>query len=158
MIRNSTYPQTIRNSVTGEEHNTKLFVTNGKGREKSLRLYKGALPLLHWLHPHAYDYYMESFWNHHFPGDAAHRDRNHRVAEAVALCISAGVQVLPYDLPRLQQEEILKVTPDFPVLYLARDIKKAFSGEEKKTMFTRAVGGCSTPAGATRCTTPGTPP
>ena len=42
---------------------------NGKGREKSLRLYKGALPLLHWLHPSAYEYYMESFWNHHFPGD-----------------------------------------------------------------------------------------
>lgn len=75
----------------GEMVRTKLFVTNGKGREKSLRLYKGALPMLHWLHPDAYEYYMESFWNHHFPGDAAHRDRNHRVAEAVALCATAGV-------------------------------------------------------------------
>lgn len=147
MIRNSTYPQTIRNSVTGEEHNTKLFVTNGKGREKSLRLYKGALPLLHWLHPDAYEYYMESFWNHHFPGDAAHRDRNHRVAEAVALCANAGVEVLPYDLPRLQQDEIRKVTPDFPALYLARDIKKAFPGEEKKTLFTRTVGALFYPGG-----------
>ena len=51
------------------------------GREKSLRLYKGALPLLRWLHPAAYGYYMDSFWEHHFPGDAAHRDRNYRVAE-----------------------------------------------------------------------------
>lgn len=147
VIRNSTYPQTIRNSVTGEEHNTKLFVTNGKGREKSLRLYKGALPLLHWLHPRAYGYYMESFWNHHFPGDAAHRDRNHRVAEAVAFCANAGVRVLPYDLPRLQQEKIRKVTPNYPALYLARDMKKAFPGEEKKTLFTRAVGALFYPGG-----------
>lgn len=131
----------------GEMVRTKLFVTNGKGREKSLRLYKGALPMLHWLHPDAYEYYMESFWNHHFPGDAAHRDRNHRVAEAVALCATAGVEVLPYDLPQLQQEEIRKVTPNYPALYLARDIKKAFPGEEKKTLFTRAVGALFYPGG-----------
>ena len=106
MVSRLSQPVLFRNPHTEEEVRTKLFVTNGTGREKSLRLYKGALPLLHWLHPRAYGYYMESFWNHHFPGDAAHRDRNHRVAEAVALCISAGVQVLPYDLPQLQEEEI----------------------------------------------------
>lgn len=103
--------------------------------------------MLHWLHPGAYEYYMENFWNHHFPGDAAHRDRNHRVAEAVALFANAGVEVLPYDLPKLQQEEIRKVTPNYPALYLARDIKKAFPGEEKKTLFTRAVGALFYPGG-----------
>lgn len=146
LIRRLSLPEMFWNSH-GEMVRTKLFVTNGKGREKSLRLYKGALPLLHWLHPGAYEYYMESFWNHHFPGDAAHRDRNHRVAEAVALCANAGVEVLPYDLPRLQQDEIRKVTPDFPSLYLARDMKKAFPGEEKKTLFTRAVGALFYPGG-----------
>ena len=146
LIRRLSLPEMFWNSH-GEMVRTKLFVTNGKGREKSLRLYKGALPMLHWLHPDAYEYYMESFWNHHFPGDAAHRDRNHRVAEAVALCANAGVEVLPYDLPRLQQEEIRKVTPDFPSLYLARDMKKAFPGEEKKTLFTRAVGALFYPGG-----------
>lgn len=147
MVSRLSQPVLFRNPHTEEEVRTKLFVTNGTGREKSLRLYKGALPLLHWLHPGAYEYYMESFWNHHFPGDAAHRDRNHRVAEAVALCANAGVEVLPYDLPRLQQDEIRKVTPDFPALYLARDIKKAFPGEEKKTLFTRAVGALFYPGG-----------
>lgn len=146
LIRRLSLPEMFCNSH-GEMVRTKLFVTNGTGREKSLRLYKGALPMLHWLHPDAYEYYMESFWNHHFPGDAAHRDRNHRVAEAVALCANAGVQVLPYDLPQLQEEEIRKVTPDFPTLYLARDIKKAFPGEEKKTLFTRAVGALFYPGG-----------
>ena len=146
LIRRLSLPEMFWNSH-GEMVRTKLFVTNGKGREKSLRLYKGALPMLHWLHPDAYEYYMESFWNHHFPGDAAHRDRNHRVAEAVALCATAGVEVLPYDLPQLQQEEIRKVTPNYRALYLARDIKKAFPGEEKKTLFTRAVGALFYPGG-----------
>ena len=158
MVYRLSEPAAFRHRHTGEEVRTKLFVTNGTGREKSLRLYKGALPLLHWLHPGAYEYYMESFWNHHFPGDAAHRDRNHRVAEAVALCATAGVEVLPYDLPKLQQEEIRKVTPDFPTLYLARDIKKAFPGEEKKPCSPGRWGRCSTLADATLCTTRGTPP
>ena len=94
MVYRLSEPAVFRHRHTGEEVRTKLFVTNGKGREKSLRLYKGALSLLHWFHPGAYEYYMENFWNHHFPGDAAHRDRNHRVAEAVALCANAGVEVL----------------------------------------------------------------
>ena len=147
MVSRLSHPTLFRNPQTGKEIHTKLFVLNGKGREKSLRLYKGALPLLHWLHPSAYGYYIDSFWNHHFPGDSAHRNRNHRVAETVALCGDAGVNVLPYDLPRLQQLEIRKVTPDEPALYLARDIKKAFPGEEKKTMFTRAVGALFFPGG-----------
>ena len=49
--------------------------------------------------------------------------------------------------PRLQREEIRKVTPAFPSLYLGRDIKKAFPGEEKKTLFTRAVGALLYPGG-----------
>ena len=58
LIRRLSLPEMIWNSH-GEMLRTKLFVTNGKGREKSLRLYKGALSLLHWLHPGAYEYYME---------------------------------------------------------------------------------------------------
>ena len=85
LIRRLSLPEMICNSH-GEMLRTKLLILNGKGREKSLRLYKGALPMLHWLHPGAYEYYKEKFWNHHIPGDAAHRDRKHRVAEAVALC------------------------------------------------------------------------
>ena len=146
LIRRLTSAETICNS-NGESIHTKLFVINGKGRVKSLRLYKGALPVLRWIHPSAYDYYMDIFWNHHFPGDAAHRDRNHRVAETVAFCANASVNVLPYDLPRLQQKEIRKVTPNQSALYLARDIKKAFPGEEKKTMFTRGVGAMFYPGG-----------
>ena len=61
--------------------------------------------------------------------------------------MSAGVEVLPYDLPRFQREEIRKVTPDVPALYLGRDIKKTFPGEEKKTLFTRTVGALFYPGG-----------
>ena len=56
MVYRLSEPAVFRHRHTGEEVRTKLFVTNGKGREKSLRLYKGALPMLHWLHPDAYEY------------------------------------------------------------------------------------------------------
>lgn len=110
MVYRLSEPAVFRHRHTGEEVRTKLFVTNGTGREKSLRLYKGALPLLHWLHPGAYNYYMDSFWNHHFPGDAAHRDRNHRVAEAVAL----GCRFCPTTCPSSSRRRSARSRRIFP--------------------------------------------
>lgn len=126
---------------------TKLLQLNGKGATKSIRFYKGALPILEWLHPDAYRYYMESFWGHRFPGDQAHRDRNHRVAETLALCAGAGLEVFPYRLPKLQMRGIRQIVPSTPSLYLARDLKKINPAEQNKTMFTRMVGTLFYPGG-----------
>lgn len=133
-------PQTICDSVTGKRFQGRVLTISGKGREKSVRLYKGALPLLEWVHPKAYEYYMGSFWGHHFPGDMAHRDRNHRVGEAAVLCMRAGIEARPYLLPTLQNCEILRVVPQTPCFYLAKDLKKIGVVEMNKTMFTRMAG------------------
>ena len=106
LIRRLTQVQIVRNPETGERLETKVLQLSGKGCNKSIRLYKGALPLLDWIHRDAFRYYMASFWNHRFPGDLAHRDRNHRLAETVALCASAKIEVLPYCLPKLQRDSI----------------------------------------------------
>ena len=140
LVRRLTLPQTFRHPDTDERIATKLLQLSGKGAAKSIRLYKSALPILGWIHPDAYGYYMESFWNHRFPGDAAHRDRNLRVAEAVAMCMGAGIEPRPYRLPKLQSRELLRVTPADPSFYLAKDIKKINIAEQNKTMFTRTVG------------------
>lgn len=140
LVRRLTVSQRIRNPDTGEYLESKLLQLSGKGSVKSIRLYKGALPILEWLHPEAYRYYMDSFWNHRFPGDQAHRDRNHRVAETLALCAGAGLEVFPYRLPKLQMQEIQQIVPSAPSLYLAKDIKKINPAEQNKTMFTRMVG------------------
>lgn len=107
---------------------------------KSIRLYKAALPILNWLHPNMLDDYMTRSFNHHFPGNKYHIDRNHRVAESVAMFMRAGIESRPYTLPKLQNECITKLIPNTPCFYLAKDLKHLGEGEVNKTMFTRMVG------------------
>ena len=134
LVHKLTTPETFRIPQTETELTTRLLT----GR--SVRFYKGALPILDWLHPDAYRYYMDAFWEHKFPGNVAHRDRNHRVAEAVAMCMRSGIECRPYMLPILQNRTITKRIPDAPCFYLAKELKKLGEAEMNKTMFTRMVG------------------
>lgn len=140
-------PEEFRNTVTGDRLSCRLFTVTGSGRTKTVRLYKKALPILEWVHPGAYQYYMDSFWEHHFPGDMQHLDRNHRVAEAAAVCMGAGMEPLPYFLPKLQDESIRSVVPKAPSLYLSKDIKRVSGPETNKTTFTRLIGAAFYPGG-----------
>ncbi len=126
---------------------TKLLNISGKRGARTIRLYKGALPLLEELHPDAYRYYMESFWGHRFPGDASHIWRNHRVSEALAMSMMAGVEVRPYMLPPLQKARIQQTVSKEPSFYIARDFKQLDKLEMNKTMFTRIVGALFYPDG-----------
>lgn len=147
LVRKLTVTQTFRNDETREEHICRLLTITGKGREKSIRFYKAGLAILEWVYPNAYEYYMRSFWNHRFPGDKAHRERHHRVAEAAALCMKAGLEVRPYVLPQLQNRGLYHVVPDKPAFYLAKDIKRVGEAEMNKTMFTRMAGAVFSPGG-----------
>lgn len=140
LVHRLTMPQTLRHPASGQNITVKLLQLSGKGAHKVIRFYKGALPILDWLHAGAYGYYMDSFWDHRFPGDAAHRDRNMRVAESVAMCMAAEIETRAYLLPPLQNRGIFRVIPEFPTLYLARDIKRIHPTEQNKTQFTRTVG------------------
>ena len=119
---------------------TKLLQVSGKKEQRTIRLYKAALPVLDILHPAALDYYMYAFLGHKFPGNPQHIQRNHRVAEALALCMSAGVEICPYALPVLQKAGIQRTVPDLPCFYIARDIKKIAGDASNKTAFTRITG------------------
>ena len=147
LVHRLTVSQTFRNDETGEEHTCRLLTITGKGRDKSIRFYKAGLVILEWVHPDAYGYYMRSFWNHRFPGDKAHRERHHRVAEAAVLCMKAGLEVRPYMLPQLQNRGLYQVVPENPVFYLAKDIKRVGEAEMNKTMFTRMTGAVFSPGG-----------
>ena len=102
LVHKLTTVQIYRLPQTDLTMETRLLTVTGKANGKTIRLYKSALPILDWIHPDAYRYYMDAFWSHRFPGDAAHWERNHRVAEAAAMFISAGVEAQPYLLPHLQ--------------------------------------------------------
>lgn len=138
LIHKLTSIQNFRNSLTGEELTCRLLIITGKGQEKSVRFYKAGLPILRWIG--AEEYYLQSFWGHNFPGDAYHRDRNHRIAEVSMMCMNAGIEIRPYLLPKLQNCELLSIIPDEPSFYLARDIKHVGQTEMNKTMFTRTIG------------------
>lgn len=140
LISKMTTTQKVRNLQTETEITCRVLTTTGKGSYKTIRLYKPALALLDWVHSGALGYYLNSFWNHKFPGDMAHRERNFRVTEAVIMCMNAGIEFRPYMLPKLQNREMLRITPDYPSLYLSKDIKRVGEFETNKTQFTRMVG------------------
>ena len=134
-----TSAQTIRNSQTETDITpARVLTVTGKGADKTVRLYKGAIPILRWIG--AEEYYLQSFWNHKFPGDSAHRERNHRVAESFAMFMGAGFEFRPYRLPGLQYSEIKRVISRRPIFYPGKSLKQAGRIEANKTMFTRLVG------------------
>lgn len=138
LIRRLTKPERIREPLTQKELTTRLFTVSGGGTTRAVRLYKAALPILEWLG--ALEYYEASFWNHRFPGDPSHRERNFRVAESVAMCMRAGIEFRPYLLPVLQNRILCSVVPNTPSFYPAKYIKKLGEAEMNKTVFTRMVG------------------
>lgn len=131
--------QSYRFSQTDPAFTCKLLKISGRGKNKSIRLCKAALPLLEKI-PGASEYYTKAFWNHKLPGDDAHRDRNFRVAESIAMSMAIGIECRPYLLPRLQNTKISLVVPEYPVYYLAKELKKLNESEMNKTMFTRMTG------------------
>lgn len=139
--------QNFRFDKYGKSFTTKMLTISGKREMRTIRLYKGALPMIYELSPEAYKNYMGSFWQHKFPGDISHILRNHRVAEAVAMCMETGIEARPYILPKLQNNSILKLVPDNPVFYIARDIKKLDNCGLPKTSYTRLVGAIFYPQG-----------
>lgn len=68
LVHKLTTPETFRIPQTETELTTRLLTVTGKGNSRSVRFYKGALPILDWLHPDAYRYYMDAFGNTNSPG------------------------------------------------------------------------------------------
>ena len=140
LINRLTKTQTYYNVQTGDTMTCKLLTVSGKGTTRTIRLYKSALPILTWLHPNAYEHYMGITRNHTFPGTAYNKDRNHRIAEAIAMCLMAGIEVRPYYLTEFQYQKLAPVRLSEASMYLGRDLKKLGEMEFNKTMFTRMVG------------------
>ena len=130
----------VVNIESGEQLDCNLINISGKGSGKTIRLTKGALPILEWISPAALPSYLNSTKNHKFSGDASHVERNHRVAEAVAMCMRMGMEFRPYILPPLQNERILSIIPSDTIFYPSKTLKSIGQVEMNKTMFTRIVG------------------
>jgi len=145
-IRRLAEPQEFRTDRDGTTYATKLITISGKRNARTIRLYRGALPILNELHPKALEHYLASFKGHRF-SDADHTLRNHRVSEALAMSMMAGIETRPYILPALQMTEIRHIVPGSPSFYIARDFKKLDPFGHNKTMYTRIVGALFYPRG-----------
>jgi len=139
--------QDIRFTQEGQIHRTKIFQTSGYREMRTVRLNKGALPLLDGLHPGASSYYLRASHNHSFSGGVHHVGRNHRVGEVIAMAMMAGLEFRPYALPKLQHTDRLQIVPSKPSFYIARDFKGNDFDAMDKTMFTRIVGAVFYPGG-----------
>ena len=140
LIRRLCEVQTFRDYNSGDEMTGRLLTVTGKSFWKTVRLYKAAIPILKWISPYAEENYLSASWNHGFPGDISHTERNHRVAEAAIMCIRAGIKSRPYELPKLQNEVIKRMEFNQPSFYFAKSLKHIGQTEMNKTMFTRIAG------------------
>ncbi|MCL2299372.1 MAG: hypothetical protein FWC27_04410 [Firmicutes bacterium] len=139
--------QDIRFTREGEAYRTKVLQVNGYREMRTVKLYSGVLPLLDKVQPEALAYYMNAFQQHRFSGNIYHVGRNHRVGEAIAMAMMAGLEFRPYVLPRLQKKAISQVVLPKPSFYVARDFKDNDYDEMDKYVYTRIVGAVFYPGG-----------
>lgn len=143
LVKEGLSPLTVRNSVTGETLSLpRLFNLCGRGRLKTIRLYAGALPILTWFGEG--EYYDSITHGYSLPMNQSHLDQNHRVGEALAVCMDAGVEILPHNLPKLQVgRRAYLIDPGSPFFLTSRAIKQIGGDDDEanKTNFTRMVGG-----------------
>lgn len=125
---------------TGERFRCKLLTVSGKGKYKTVRLHVSALVILEKLDEDAYQHYLTHFDCHHFSGNQHHIDRNHRVAEAVAMYANAGIETRPYILPDPNSRAVCNNQVSEPMFFLSRDLKELWGHEMNKTKFSRLVG------------------
>ena len=133
-------PQTFYNTETGDTMTCRLLSVSGDDRNRNIRLYKAAIPILEWISPECHRYYTKSFRKHNLGGDISHRERNHRIGEVIAMCMRAGIEARPFLLPELQNEAFVHVIPSEAVMYPSKDLKRLSEDEMSKTSFTRTVG------------------
>ena len=139
VVSECTIPVTVQNPTTKETLSLpKIFILTGKGRMKSIRLYKGARPILTWIGEG--EYYDSICYGYNMPMTTAHVDRNHRVAETLAAFMDAGFYYLPHTLPRLKSYGINRIITTQPIAYPSRMLKLTDNGEGNKTGFSRITG------------------
>ncbi len=116
------HTQQFRNESGADLGSCKMLSVSGKRDGRTIRLHKTALPLLNTLHPAALEQYLALSGGHRFSSSTGHVQRNHRVAETLAMCMGAGIEFRPYALPVLQKQRIAQVVPPAPALYICQRV------------------------------------
>lgn len=118
----------------------RMLSVSGRGKYRTIRLTKAALPILERVNPTGCRYYTQTYARYNLSSLEQQVDRNHRVSESVAMCLAAGMEACPYTLPELRKHAIQRVIPDTPCFYLSRELKAVEQDDIEKTMFSRVTG------------------
>lgn len=147
LVHKLTQWQEFRFPDKGERFTCKLLTVSGRGKNKTIRLHKSALPLLKFWDEDAYDNYLYEFNDHAFSGNPRHVNRNHLLAETAAMCMRAGIEANPLYTPEIMDEDIRQLNPDEPCFFFGRDLKRLEDYELNKIRFTRLAGAIVYPGG-----------
>lgn len=119
---------------------------SGKGKYKTIRLRKSAIPMLSWCGGGTY--YEETYSYINFSSKVENVDRNHRVAETVAMMQGANIEYRPWMLPELQTNRNDEENICEAVFITSRNLKRAFDSTEQLSGSTRFTGALITPEDA----------
>ena len=141
-------PQEFRFPDSEERFSCRLLTVSGKGKRKTIRLHKSALPLLKHWDQDAYDNYMNEYDGHTFSGNPRHVERNHLVAEVAVMCMKAGIEANPLYTPDVMDDDIRSLRMKEPYFYFSRELKRVNDYELNKIRFTRLAGATAYYGGA----------
>lgn len=125
----------------------RMLTISGSGQLRSVRIYKGALPMLEQILPDGYAYYMQHYGRFRHTGKQMEIDRAHRVAESSAMCLRAQIQSCQYKLPQLQTIGRQITVPSSPSFYVGKALKYADEDGGNRTKFSRITGAIFYPGG-----------
>lgn len=143
LITDLTAKQEFWNIDNDEVFDCVAIGLSGKGKYKTIRLRKGAIPMLSWCGGEAY--YEETYSEKKFSSKAENVDRNHRVAETVAMMQGAEIEYRPWILPQLQTDIRDEKNIGEAVYYTSRKLKRTFDATEQLSGSTRFTGALITP-------------
>ena len=85
LIRKLTTVQDFRLPDSKEHIQCRLLTVSGKGKRKTLRFFRGGLPLVERWDNERYQLYLREYRDHSFSGNGSYIERNHLIAEAAVM-------------------------------------------------------------------------
>lgn len=119
----------------------------GYGANKSIRVRQEGESVISWLYPGAEEVLRGSTYNYTLPKTVDKVERRHRVAEAVAMYLEAGIPVIPSEREELQLTEKQMYPLMQTSFYTSMYFKTLEEDEVEKTGHSRLVGCTAGPEG-----------
>lgn len=147
LIYKLSQPQTYSIPNCTQTISGRLLNTPGEKGLKTVRLNQKGVSILESVNPKAASYYARVYGKYNLSGAPERIDRNHRVAETVALFRTSGIETRPFELPQLQMTFFQKTVLDDPTFYPSHELKHVGNDQINKTGFSRITGMLFSPGG-----------